>query len=76
MPAKKKRAPIPADTEVLTEPQTAKFLNLKSDKTLYAWRVKRCGPPYVQFGPGKRKLIRYRRADLIAWLDAQLHTAA
>jgi hypothetical protein len=55
-----------ADPDVLlTETQVAEILNL-SIRTLQMWRVRRAGPKYVQVG----RAVRYRRRDLIAWIDA------
>jgi len=73
MSAKQKRraGAIPPDQEILTEEQGASFLNFKSGKTLYAMRRRENseGPPYIKFPTGA---IRYRRADLVAWVEALL----
>ncbi len=68
--AKVARAAIPQDQEILTEKQAATFLNFKSAKTLYSWRRhgNSEGPLYAEFGGH----IRYRRADLVAWVEAHL----
>jgi hypothetical protein len=50
---------------LLTETQVSEILNL-SIRTLQMWRLRRAGPKYVQAG----RAIRYRRRDLIAWIDA------
>jgi predicted DNA-binding transcriptional regulator AlpA len=50
---------------LLTEVQAADFLCL-SIRTLQAWRIKLAGPRFVRAG----RAIRYRRSDLIAWIDA------
>ena len=50
---------------LLSEVQAADFLNL-SVRTLQAWRIKVAGPRFVRAG----RAIRYRRSDLIAWIDA------
>jgi len=82
--AKVARAAIPQDQEILSEKQAAHYLGLKSGKTLYGWRTEdgprpedggkptceRVGPIYVRFGAGKRRAIRYRKADLAAWVAA------
>ncbi len=82
--AKVARAAIPQDREILSDKQTAHYLGLKSGKTLYHWRIEdgprpedggkptceRVGPTYIKFGRGKRLAIRYRRADLDAWVAA------
>jgi len=54
------------DSDVLlTEVQAADVLNL-SIRTLQAWRIKGGGPSFVRAG----RAIRYRRRDLLAWMDA------
>jgi predicted DNA-binding transcriptional regulator AlpA len=50
---------------LLNEAQVADSLNL-SIRTLQAWRVKNAGPRFVRAG----RAIRYRRSDLIAWIEA------
>jgi hypothetical protein len=35
-------------------------------RTLQSWRIRLAGPPFVQVG----RAIRYRRRDLVAWIDA------
>ena len=56
-----------ADRELLSERQAADFLTLKP-QTLATWRCsKRVALPYVRVGSA----IRYRRQDLIDFLEAQ-----
>ena len=50
---------------LLKEDEAADLLNL-SVRTLQAWRVRTAGPPFIQVG----RAVRYRRRDLIAWIDA------
>jgi hypothetical protein len=50
---------------LLTESEAADFLKL-SARTLQAWRIRIAGPAFVQVG----RAVRYRRRDLIAWIDA------
>jgi len=64
---------LPPDPDALmTEAQTAEFLQV-SIRTLQANRVRGGGPPYVKLG----RSVRYRRRDVIAWLDQRLrvHTS-
>lgn len=49
---------------LLTEVKAADFLAL-SVKTLRTWRTRRQGPDFVKAG----RAVRYRRRDLVAWLD-------
>lgn len=53
------------DDALLNEIQAAQFLSL-SIRTLQAWRLKSVGPRIVRAG----RAIRYRRRDLIDWIDA------
>lgn len=61
------RAAIEAQSypEIMTPAQAAQFLGLSED-FLRDHRKRRSGPPYSQ--PAS-KVIRYRRDDLIAWLN-------
>jgi hypothetical protein len=56
---------------LLTEVHAADILKL-SIRTLQAWRARRTGPSYVRAG----RAIRYRKRDLLAWMDANTISAA
>lgn len=56
---------------LLAEMQAADLLNLSS-RTLQAWRAKGVGPAFVRAG----RAIRYRRRDLIAWVESNTVVAA
>lgn len=59
----------PAD--LLTPDQVAAALGL-SHRTLAAWRSTRRNPlPWVKVG----SRVRYRKADVDAWLESQTHTS-
>jgi DNA-binding transcriptional MerR regulator len=58
------RKPVDVDA-LLAEVYAAELLGLSS-RTLQAWRTKGIGPAFVRAG----RAIRYRRRDLIAWMDA------
>ncbi len=58
------KKPVDSDA-LLTEVYAADLLGLSS-RTLQAWRTKGFGPAFVRAG----RAIRYRRRDLIAWMDA------
>jgi predicted DNA-binding transcriptional regulator AlpA len=45
---------------------TAEYLGVAT-KTLYSWRCHRVGPPSYRVGG----LVRYRPAEVCAWLDRQ-----
>ena len=54
-----------APSDLLTPEQVADFLGM-SPRTLSAWRYKRRGgPAWCKCG----SLVRYRKADVITWLD-------
>lgn len=54
------------DLSLLTAQQLADELSI-SQRTLEAARARGTGPHYLKVG----RLIRYRRADVIAWLESQ-----
>ena len=56
----------------LTPIQAAKYLGV-SEPALRLWRSEGRGPRHFKAG---EKLIRYRRADLDAWIEARLSTPA
>jgi excisionase family DNA binding protein len=59
--------PIESLPELLTEQQATEYLQL-ADGTLSVWRsTRRHGLPFVKVG----RCVRYRRADLAAWLAAR-----
>ena len=50
---------------LLAESEVARLLCL-SVRTLQAWRISGAGPSYVRAG----RAIRYRRRDVIDWIEA------
>jgi hypothetical protein len=62
--------PPDADT-LLGEMRAAELLGLSS-RTLQAWRARSEGPPFVRAG----RAVRYRRRDLIAWIETNTVNAA
>lgn len=52
--------------DALLREQDAADLLCLSVRTLQSWRIRLAGPPSVQVG----RAVRYRRRDLIAWIDA------
>ena len=57
---------IPAHPKLLNPPEAAAFLSV-SKITLAGWRCsKRYSLPYIKIG----RLVRYRQADLVAFLDS------
>jgi hypothetical protein len=57
---------VPIDSDILLREQDAADLLSLSVRTLQSWRIGMAGPPFVQVG----RAVRYRRRDLIAWIDA------
>jgi excisionase family DNA binding protein len=58
-------------TELLSPEGLAELLGV-SVATCYAWRYKGTGPRSIKVG----KHLRYRRADVDAWLEANASPAA
>jgi excisionase family DNA binding protein len=56
----------------MTPEEVVELLRLHSIKTLYAWHYQGTGPRVTKVG----RHLRYRRADLDAWLDQQASPAA
>lgn len=55
---------------LLTVDDVADYLGVPR-ATLYAWRYQNAGPPALRVG----RHLRYRRADLDAWVQTQLSDA-
>lgn len=53
--------------DILDTPEAASYIRL-SKPTLERLRLTGDGPPYAKLG----KAVRYRRADLDAWLESRL----
>ena len=60
--------PLPEPPDALLYTTEAAFLLGLSPRTVEALRLRGGGAPYIQVTP---KAVRYRRRDLIAWLDAR-----
>ena len=56
----------------LTPIQAAKYVGI-SEAALRLWRSEGKGPRHFKAG---EKLVRYRRADLDAWIEARLSATA
>ena len=50
---------------LLKETEAARMLNLTT-RALQAWRCRGGGPKFIRIS---RRCIRYRRADLLQWID-------
>lgn len=55
------------NTEVLKPSEAAAFLGVSTDM-LQRWRISGGGPAFITWG---RRTVRYRMADLKAWVKAQ-----
>lgn len=58
--------PPAASFAILTQVEAATLLKVQP-QTMSSWRHKGSGPPFIKVG----KCIRYRMADLLAYLDQQ-----
>jgi excisionase family DNA binding protein len=54
------------DNKLLTTEEVAEFLGVPV-QTIYVWRTKKSGPKSIKVG----KHLRFRQADIDAWLDEQ-----
>ena len=55
--------------ELLTAPQAADYLGIGA-RTLSRWSSEGKAPTPLKLTPGRRGTLRYRRADLAAWIAA------
>jgi excisionase family DNA binding protein len=63
-------SPVNNDTlALMTEKEAARFLSM-SYRTLQSWRSAGAGPSYFKLG----RSIRYRRSDLLLWVDESQRT--
>jgi len=69
---KKPAAPAPAVPARLWDTdEAASYLKLNRS-TLEQWRVQGCGPRFVKLGDGSHSVVRYRVADLDAYIVGRL----
>jgi len=54
------------DSELLNTVEAAEFIRQRP-RLLEAWRYRGEGPPYIK----THHSVRYRKSDLVAWLDAK-----
>ena len=60
--------------DMLNSAETAAILGIKIN-TLEIWRIRGNGPEYVKLGTDARSPVRYRRADVIAWIEQRLRSS-
>lgn len=63
--------PRPAVVRLWTVQDVARFLGVPP-RTLYEWRRKDYGPKGIRVG----KYIRYKREDVLSWLDSIVDIAS
>ena len=66
------QAPPGAPDDLLTTREVAKWLGI-GELWVELGRTRNYGPKFLRLGP---RLIRYRRSDVLAWLDSRANLAA
>lgn len=61
--------PVPTDPDALLTPQQVSALTQLEMKTLANLRWRKTGPPYVKLGAGRGAPVRYRRGEVLEWLE-------
>lgn len=56
------------DEDWLTPSEAAEIVNV-APQTLANWRTQGTGPSYSKLSEGRGGRVRYRRRDVLAWLD-------
>lgn len=64
----------PDPNELLTSKVTAALIGIKLN-TLEIWRGQAKGPPFIKLGPSPQAGVRYRRADVVAWIEQRLYAS-
>ena len=59
---------VEAVDQTLTNVEVAQLLRV-SVHTLARWRCDGTGPPFLKLGGGRTSLIRYRRSEVLAYLE-------
>lgn len=67
---------VPTDPDALLTPGQVSAWTQLEEQTLANMRCRKAGPPYLKLGVGRSAPVRYRRADVERWLDAQTVSAA
>ncbi len=55
--------------ELLTSRHAAELCGI-SERTLWSWSRSGLAPAPVKIGCGLRPMVRFRRADILAWIEA------
>ncbi len=61
---------MPETPELLTEAEAAELLTV-SISTMIRWRREGTGPPWFRLGGRHAGAVRYRRDELLQWLEEQ-----
>ena len=60
--------------DLLNSAETAAILGIRIN-TLEIWRVRGNGPAFIKLGDHARSSVRYRRSDVIAWIEKRLYAS-
>jgi predicted DNA-binding transcriptional regulator AlpA len=60
--------------DLLTTAETAAILGIKLN-TLEIWRGQGKGPTFVKMVEGPRGAVRYRRSDVMAWIENRIYAS-
>ena len=58
----------PITPELLTTAEAARLANV-GERTWWRWSRSGIAPPPLKIGRGKQGAVRFRRADIMAWID-------
>lgn len=64
----------PDPDELLTSHVTAALIGIKNN-TLEIWRCAGKGPPFIKLGDAPQAPVRYRRGDVIAFIEQRLYAS-
>jgi len=56
--------------ELMTTEEVAGILRLRPS-TIGNWRKQGMGPPYIKVTSGRTSDVRYRRSELLTWLESR-----
>lgn len=60
--------------ELLTSAETAALIGIKLN-TLEIWRGQGKGPKFIKLGTAPQSPVRYRQADVAAWIEQRLYAS-
>lgn len=60
--------------DLLTSAETAALLGIKPN-TLEIWRTKGHGPAFLKLGTAPQAPVRYRRSEVMEWLEQRLYAS-